>query len=272
MNTKILVADDEPDVLEYLASYIPLLGYTLETARDGAETLAKVNFFKPGLLLLDLLMPKTDGLTVLKEVKKHHPEMKVLVVTGTRASHHELIELGADGVIYKPIDLTNLSEEIKSLLPPLDETQSKKAEFARLEIVEDEAEIRDYLKKDLFERLGFEVDTAKDVDEGWEIYRTKLPHIVIVDLACPTKQNGYDFIQKLTQTTNPPPPKSIIIETAYLGDGSEELKSLERQGYPIIGKPLDSQKLERLKERVLEACQKHGLRLKRGSGGSQGAS
>ena len=260
MKRKVLVVEDEPDVLEYLASYIPLLGYELDTAIDGVEALAKINAFKPELLILDLLLPKTSGLVVLSEVKKHHPKMKILVATGTRTPQSELTRLGADDVIYKPIDLTILSERIKFLLPPISEPEVERREFARLEIVEDEKEISSYLKEYLFEPLGLEVDTAENAEEGFEIYKKRLPHIVIVDLAIPNKEQGYNLVQKLANSTDPPPPKSIIVATAALGDTTELLK---RQGYPIYDKPID---YERLKERVFEACKKHGLRLKTGLG------
>lgn len=260
MRRKVLIAEDETAILEYLASYIPLLGYEVETAQDGIEALAKVNAFKPELLVLDIAMPKMDGTAVLAELKKHPSEMKVLVLTGTRIPREEFREAGADGVIYKPIDLTILSEEIKKLLPPADEVPSREAEYARLEIVEDEEEISDFLKTCLFEPIGIEVYTARNADEALEIYRKRRPHIVLVDLAIPNKEDGYGLVQKLAKSTDPPPPKSIIIQTAALGDTTEELK---RAGYPIFDKPMD---YERLKERVFEACKKYGLRLKTGSG------
>jgi len=258
-HTRVLIAEDEAEVLEYLSIYVPLLGYQVETARDGVETLAKVNAFKPSLLMLDIVMPKMDGLAVLSDIKKHHPDMKILVVTGTRMSRSELQKLGAHEVIYKPIDLTILSEAIKGLLPPSEGGLSEISEVARLEIVEDEEEISDFLKTCLFEPLGIEVYTAKNAVDAFEIYKAKRPHIVLVDLAIPTKEQGYGLVQRLAKSVDPPPPKSIIIQTAALGDATEDLK---RQGYPVFDKPID---YERLKERVFEACQKYRLRFKTGS-------
>lgn len=259
MKRRVLIAEDEVNILEYLGSYIPLLGYEVETAQDGMEALAKVNAFKPELLVLDIAMPKVDGMAVLNEVRKHQKGMKILVVTGTRNTWEELTKAGADAVLYKPIDLTILSEEIKNLLPPLDESVSKEAEYARLEIVDDEPEILDFLTT-LFGPLGLEVYTAKNAEEAFEVYKTKLPQIAIVDLSIPNKEQGYNLVQKLAGTIDPPPPRSIIIQTAALGDTTEILK---RQGYPIFDKPID---YERLKERVLDACKKYGLRLRIGSG------
>lgn len=257
---KVLIAEDEVDVLEYLNSYIPLLGYEVETAQDGVETLAKVNAFHPQLLMLDIVMPKMDGVAVLKELRRHHKALIVLVATATRMTERELKALGADAVIYKPLDLTILSEQIKTLLPASDHFAPTDTEYARLLIVEDETDISDYLKEIIFDPLGYEVYTAKDADEGYRISKDRQPHIVIVDLAIPSKDHGYNLVQKLTHAADFPAPKSIIIATAALGDTSETLR---RQGYTIFDKPID---YERLKERVFEACRKYGLRLKTGSG------
>jgi len=202
-------------------------------------------------------MPRMDGAAVLKEIRKHNHEIKVLVATATRMTFEELRGLGADRVIYKPIDLTILSEEIKALLPPVEDTGG--AEIARIEIVEDEVDISDFLRDSLFVPMGFQVFMAQDASSGFELFCAKRPHIVIVDLAVPNKEHGYNLVQKLARLKEPPPPKSIIIATAALGDTTEELK---RQGYPIFDKPID---LPRLKQRVLEACRRHGLKLKTGS-------
>lgn len=257
MNKKILVVEDEKDILEYLASYIPLLGYELETAEDGLQALAKVNAFQPGLVLLDLLLPKMDGTQVLKEIRKHHPQIKIMILTGTRRDAAELMQMGADEVLYKPLDLTALSEHIKTLLPAEPETKSETAEIARMMIVEDEEDIRDYLRREVFLPLGLEVYEAPDGETALRIFKEKQPHIVIVDLAIPNKIHGYTLIQQLATSVDPPAPKSIIVATAALGDTVEDLK---RQGYPVFRKPLD---LERLKERVFEACRRNQLRLKK---------
>lgn len=259
MKRKILVAEDEADVLEYLSSFIPLLGYQLETAKDGMEALAKINVFHPELLVLDIAMPKKDGIEVMREAKKHYPGIKVIIVTGTRTTLGELQQAGANDVLYKPIDLTVLSERIKYHLPPEEETVSDASEVARLLIVEDESEICEFLQKEVFEPRGLEVFTAKNADIGWELYQAKRPHIVVVDLAVPSKEQGYGLIGRLTNTTEPPPPKSVIIATASFGDTAEKL---QRQGYPVFYKPMD---YERLIERVFEACGRYGLRLKTGS-------
>lgn len=260
MKKKILAVDDELDVLEYLASYLPLVGYELETASGGMEALAKVNAFRPDVILLDILMPGVDGMAVLRDVKKHYPSIKVIIITATRTQKAELLAEGADDVLYKPLDLTELSERVKLLLPAGGEAAAAGAEYARLLIVEDETEISDYLKEIVFDPLGYEVYTAEDADKAYAVCKDKRPHIVIVDLAIPSTHHGYNLIQRLAHTADFPVPKSIIIATAALGNASDELR---RKGYPVIDKPID---YERLKERVFEACRKHGLRLKTGSG------
>lgn len=256
MKRKVLIAEDEPEVLDYLSSYIPLLGYDVETAQDGLEALAKVNVFQPELLILDLAMPKLDGFGVLKEILKHHSNIKVLVVTGTRTSEKEVLDLGAVGVLYKPIDLTVFSDRIKEVLPPQKTEKGSEDLKATALIVEDEDEITEYIKTDILEPLGFEVFVADRASKGLELYKQNMPPIVVLDLACPNKEDGYELVKQLLHTPGLDAPKSLIIETAALGETVEELR---REGLPIYSKPVD---WEQLKERVIEACKKHNLKIK----------
>ena len=70
---RILAVDDGPNNLEILKVRLEAAGYEVITAVDGEEALARVREFTPDLVLLDVLMPKLDGITVLKQLKKERP-------------------------------------------------------------------------------------------------------------------------------------------------------------------------------------------------------
>ncbi len=69
MSAKILVVDDEPDILEAIGIVLEAQGYEVVTARDGIEGLEKLKEEKPDMMILDLLMPRMDGFEVCKELK-----------------------------------------------------------------------------------------------------------------------------------------------------------------------------------------------------------
>ncbi len=86
-------------------------------ASGAEETFKLLDNHKPDLLILDLLMPGKTGLDVLKEIKKTHEDIKVLVVTAVnqKAVNEQAKKLGAKAVLYKPFDSTDMAEMVNKL-------------------------------------------------------------------------------------------------------------------------------------------------------------
>jgi len=88
MPGKILVVDDDPDILDALAMILESRGYQVCTARDGIEGLANLKAERPDLMILDLLMPKMDGFAVCKELQdprwSKSKDMPILILTSVR--------------------------------------------------------------------------------------------------------------------------------------------------------------------------------------------
>ncbi len=86
-------------------------------AKDGAEAVEKYASIKPDLLLMDLAMPKKDGLTALKEIKKTHPDAKIIMLTaaGSGELASECLEAGATTFIQKPFDLDRVLKILKEV-------------------------------------------------------------------------------------------------------------------------------------------------------------
>jgi len=112
---QILVIDDEKDVGLFFKKALTYEGYTVYTALDGVEGLQIVKEKKPDIVLLDLKMPKMDGIEVLQKIKKIDKNLIVIVITayGTMETARMAMKFGAFDYITKPIDLEYVKEVIR---------------------------------------------------------------------------------------------------------------------------------------------------------------
>jgi two-component system, OmpR family, alkaline phosphatase synthesis response regulator PhoP len=124
---KILVVDDEKDIVDLLKYNLQKEGYKVITAYDGEEALEKI-LSKPDLILLDIMMPKYDGFEVCKKMKNnpHTASIPVIFLTAKNAEVDEVLglELGADDYIEKPISIRKIIARIKNVLRKKYQTES----------------------------------------------------------------------------------------------------------------------------------------------------
>ena len=127
MAEKILIVDDDPDILDALAMILESQNYEVITARDGVEGLANLKAEVPDLMILDLLMPKMDGFSVLKELQdprwSKYKSIPILILTSVREEasrrRYELetgLELGVDDYVEKPMPPEVLLERVEKLI------------------------------------------------------------------------------------------------------------------------------------------------------------
>jgi DNA-binding response OmpR family regulator len=127
MPSKILVVDDDPDILEAISMILESQGYEVVTARDGVEGLANLKAENPDLLILDLLMPKMDGFAVCKELQDprwaKYKDIPILILTSVREEasrrRYELetgLELDVDDYVEKPVAPDTLLERVGRLV------------------------------------------------------------------------------------------------------------------------------------------------------------
>ena len=115
---KILVVDDDKDIVELLSIYIQNEGYEVEKAFSGKEALTKLNTNSDiGLMILDIMMPQVDGLEVVKEVRRDSqiPILMLSAKTDDIDKIHGLIQ-GADDYVTKPFNPLEVMARVKSLL------------------------------------------------------------------------------------------------------------------------------------------------------------
>ncbi|MFA6047325.1 MAG: response regulator [Parcubacteria group bacterium] len=118
---KILVVDDDHHLLETIGHTLKDAGFEVLTAYDGQEGLNTAYAQKPDLIIFDVIMPKMDGLTALRELRKDQWGGNVPVIILTNASDNdklaEALELGIDEYIIKSnVQLSHIAERIKRML------------------------------------------------------------------------------------------------------------------------------------------------------------
>ena len=114
---KILVVDDEKPISDIMKFNLTKEGYEVHVAADGEEALQKVDEVHPDLILLDLMLPKMDGLEVARQVRKNY-DMPIIMVTAKDSELDKVLglELGADDYVTKPFSNRELVARVKANL------------------------------------------------------------------------------------------------------------------------------------------------------------
>jgi DNA-binding response OmpR family regulator len=127
MGAKILVVDDDPDIVDALEVLLQGEGYTVVTANDGEEGLARIKEENPDLIILDLLMPKLDGYGVCKTLQdprwSRWKNIPIIVLTSVREEvsqrRYELetgVRMNVDDYVEKPIDPEVVLDRVAKIL------------------------------------------------------------------------------------------------------------------------------------------------------------
>ncbi|NCG04721.1 MAG: response regulator [Bacteroidetes bacterium] len=128
-HTRILLVDDEPDILEILDYNLTSEGYQVEKAKNGLEAIEKVEEWKPHLVLLDVMMPEMDGIETCERLRKKSnlPNLAIVFLTARSEDYSQVagLEAGADDYITKPIKPKVLVSKIKAILRRFDSADPK---------------------------------------------------------------------------------------------------------------------------------------------------
>lgn len=118
MIKKILVVDDDKDIIEPLGLILEAKGFQVETISKGKLVYSKIASFKPDLLLLDILMSGTDGREICKKLKseKKTVNLTVIMMSAHPSAKKDSEEIGADDFIAKPFETDELLAIIKKYL------------------------------------------------------------------------------------------------------------------------------------------------------------
>lgn len=138
--SKILIVDDEPDIVELIAYNLKKEGYVTAAAADGVEAIRKAREFRPDLILMDVMMPNKDGLDTVRDMRRMPDFEQTIVIfltaLGDEKNEIEGLRVGADDYIAKPIKPELLMTRIGAALRRFkkDDDEEQKLTFGDLEI------------------------------------------------------------------------------------------------------------------------------------------
>jgi two-component system, OmpR family, response regulator len=143
---KLLVVEDDPNIVELLSASLRFAGFEVTAATNGAEAVAKARELKPDLLVLDVMLPDLDGFEVMRRLRETGVRTPVVFLTARDATDDKIrgLTLGGDDYVTKPFSLEELTARIRAVLrrSALDKPESATLSFADLELDEESHEVR----------------------------------------------------------------------------------------------------------------------------------
>jgi two-component system OmpR family response regulator len=115
---RLLVVDDEPDIVELLSASLKYHGYEVATAASGRQAMEEARRFRPDMILLDVMMPELDGFDVLRRLRGEGTRTPVLFLTARDATEDKIkgLTLGGDDYVTKPFSLSEILARIQAVL------------------------------------------------------------------------------------------------------------------------------------------------------------
>jgi DNA-binding response OmpR family regulator len=145
VSSKVLVVDDEAHIVELARLYLSREGYEVEGVEDGAQALARFTQVKPDLVVLDIMLPGVDGLTICKEIRKQS-QVPIIMLTARDEVTDKVVglEVGADDYLTKPFHPQELVARAKALLrrARVEPDQPKLIRAGKLEVDLERHEVR----------------------------------------------------------------------------------------------------------------------------------
>jgi signal transduction histidine kinase len=173
LSRKILIVDDQPYNLDLLEQELCEQGYTIERAEDGEECLQKVETFVPDVILLDIMMPKLDGIEVVKRLKreeryKRYRSIPIILLTAKGSSGDKIqgLDAGAEDYIPKPFERPELLARVRSMVrikemhDSLDELNQTLEEKVKQQVTEIARLLEEAKLSEMVHRIG---DIGHDV-------------------------------------------------------------------------------------------------------------
>ncbi len=145
---RLLIVDDEPNILELLAASLRFAGFEVQTAANGQQALAIAQTYRPDLLVLDVMMPEIDGFTVVRRLRESGVRSPVVFLTARDTTQDKVtgLTLGGDDYVTKPFSLEEVIARIRAVLRRTSAAASapesrSRLTFADIELDEDSHEV-----------------------------------------------------------------------------------------------------------------------------------
>jgi DNA-binding response OmpR family regulator len=263
----ILIVDDEPNMLWFIAQTCQPRGFKTLTAGSGMEALKIVQECgeKLDMILLDLKMPGMGGIEVLRSIRKHHPELPVIIITAVHDKKEECEALGIEAFIKKPYSLEELYRHLEAVIERRGEerggaeVETGYEPCAKILIVDDEPEVCEILGTALAEDVPdahFEVKWVHSGDEALRVSREFEPDIGIIDIKMPHMW-GDELIERF-KSGEGHSPKDFVIYTSVTDP--VETERAKKLAHKFLSKPTQ---IETLVEVLKKICVRHKLLRKK---------
>jgi len=231
MQKKILIVDDELQIREMLYELFLRKGYKIFTAPGGEEAIELIKKEAPDTVLLDIKMPKMDGIETLKKIRELGFKNKVLMLTSMddEETRKKALLNGASGFLTKQLDLKNILNAEGELLT---KTGNK------VLIADDDPKICSLLR-DFLGKKGFNPTTASNGEEALEKVRKDKPKIVLLDINMPG-MDGLITLRKIKEIDG----HIAVIMITGVGDEHIAKEAMNSGAFDYIIKPVDLNYLE----------------------------
>jgi adenylate cyclase len=249
-NRRVLAIDDDPDTIYLLRENLAEAGYQVIVASDGEDGVRKAREHRPGVIVLDILMPQKDGWQVLHELKADLSTRDIPIIVLSIVDQKDLgFRLGAADYLLKPPDRDALLGALRRVAAPP----------CRLLVADDDPLVPDLIRQ-LLEDLGCEIEAAGDGRAALAMLARRRPDVLLLDLLMPGL-DGFGVLEQLAQ--NPALAGLPVIVLTAKTLTSDEHALLQRRVLAIIEKRgLDRATLLQEVRRALPAC---GAREAKGS-------
>lgn len=254
-NPLILVVDDQPGVREALSAGLTELGCRVMKAESGEEAIRALEKKPTDVLLLDVEMPKMDGVQTLEHIREviHGEDMPITIMTSgfeVTDKVKQAFKLGAAEFLPKPLDVEVLKEKIDGLLKKKLQKLSG-LEQPKVLVVDDEIAFLNMVS-DTLQHAGFDVETATNGEEAIDYIVRNHARVILLDIRLP----GIDGFEVYRRVKEIKPEVGIIMMSAYTQEEAI-IKTLGQGKYVYLHKPFDMKKLLDLVRNMIPLSEKH---------------
>jgi len=235
---RLLVVDDDANLLELLKDTLVSIGYKVDGASDGVKAMERLKHGEYDLMITDIKMPGMDGISLLKKARRYYPRLPVLFITGLDSP--EIIgQASPDGLLAKPFRISHIEELIENALRGQAETAEQP--LRRVMIVDDD----DTFRKSLSDMLSAHDYITLAVSSAEEALR-ELQYDDIDAVVSDIKMPGMDGIALTKEVKQRHPDLPVVLITGFL---SASEAGLQADGF--LRKPFRVESIIRLLESVI---------------------
>lgn len=140
---KLLIIEDEPDLLESIVNYLSSEGFTVESAPDYQSADEKTSLYNYECVVVDISLPDGNGLNIIRKLKREKPEVGIIIISAKNSLDDKLtgLDIGADDYLTKPFHLSELNARVKSIIRRRGNSGVNEINFNEIKIVPESRQV-----------------------------------------------------------------------------------------------------------------------------------